>query len=65
MKELKKDNYEIPDLKVGLENTFDSDDYIGWFSSMLKGEPYDKSKQKVHCVTRINKSEEYEKYSLE
>ena len=65
MKELKKDNYEIPDLKAGLENTIDPDDYIGWFSSMLKGEPYDKSKQKVHCVTIINRGGENEKNSLE
>lgn len=68
MKELKKEileetenDYEIPDLKEGLINTLDSDDYIGWFSSMLRGEPYDKSKQKVHCVTRINKGGENER----
>ena len=45
MRELKKEileetenDYEIPDLKAGLENLdFDANDYIHWFSSMLRG----------------------------
>ena len=61
MKELKKEileetenDYEIPDLKAGLENMADdiSDDYIHWFTTLLTGEKYEKNREnKIHCVT--------------
>lgn len=36
--EVKEEEDEIPDLKAGLENLdFDANDYIHWFSSMLRG----------------------------